>query len=211
MRIIVLGYKGNIGGPLVAVLENEGHDVVKVSRSSGDFQLDYRDEKAIDAFYKKVGSFDAVITVAGRDGYFGPIESIGNPEFRIGFDRKMMGQFNMVLIGQKYINPGGVFLLTSGFLSNIPNPNSLVLGTVNAAVNAFAKHASTMLQNNIRINVISPGVVVTDKDPALGNARVNSTELAKVYLKALESEITGQTIRAWNINYNGKLYRDLME
>jgi NAD(P)-dependent dehydrogenase (short-subunit alcohol dehydrogenase family) len=210
MRIIVLGHTGNIGTALAPMLENAGHEVIRVSRSSGDYQLDYTDSSAIDQFYREVGQFDAVIVVAGRDGYFGPIETVGRNEFEIGFYRKMMGQFNMVLIGQKFINPGGFFILTSGFLSDVPNPNSLVLGTVNAAVNAFVKHAATMLPKGIRINVVSPGVVVRHQ-PATGDARVNSTDLAEAYLNVLNSDMTGKTIRAWNLNYQGKLYRDLLD
>ncbi|MBS2213973.1 short chain dehydrogenase [Carboxylicivirga mesophila] len=211
MRIIVLGYKGNVGRPLVDVLQKSGHEVLRVSRSDGDYQLDYTDSDAIEAFYKRIGQFDAVILVAGQDGYFGPMESIGKDEFAIGFDKKMMGQFNMVLIGQKYINQGGHFILTSGILSDVPNPNSLVLGTVNAAVNAFAKHASTMLERDIKINVISPGVVTTAPDTIIGHASVNSTQLAKAYEKVLHSHESGKVYKAWNLKAEGVLYRDLLD
>jgi len=211
MKIIVLGYKGNIGAPMVDVIEKAGHEVVKVSRSDGDYQLDYTNSKAIEAFYKEVGNFDVVITVAGGDGFFGPIENIGYDEFLMGFERKMMGQFNMVLIGKKYINPGGHFILTSGFLSDVPNPRSLVLGTVNAAVNSFVKHASTMLENQLKINVVSPGIVTNYPNIAKGSAQVNATELAKAYLKVLESNMTGQIIKAWNLEINGIILNDLMD
>jgi len=210
MKIIVLGHRGNVGKPLVEVLEYAGHQVIKVSRSSGDYQLDYTNTEAIEVFYQEVGTFDAVILVAGRDGYFGPIDSVGYEEFKYSFDRKMMGQFNMVQIGKKYINKGGSFILTSGFLSDVPNSNSLVLGTVNAAVNAFVKHFAE-LEKSVRINAVSPGVVSLEEDIALGNAKVNSTKLAQVYLQILEGNESGNIFKPWNLNLNGILYRNLLE
>ena len=123
----------------------------------------------------------------------------------------MMGQFNMVLIGRKYINDGGHFILTSGFLSDVPNSHSLALGVVNSAVNAFAKHASQKLASNIKVNVVSPGVVTTNADVQLGSAQVYSPDLAKVYLKVLESNKNGETIKSWNLEVDGILYRDLMD
>ena len=199
-----------MGTPLVGVLEKAGHEVVKVSRSSGDYQLDYTNTETIEEFYKKVGSFDAVVLVAGRDGYFGPADSVGYDEFKFTFDRKMMGQFSMVQIGKKYINKGGHFILTSGFLSDVPNPNSLALGTVNAAVNAYVKHIS-MMENDLYINVVSPGVVTTEENIPNGNARVNGTELAHVYLKVLEGKEKGKVLKPWNLNIHGKLHRDLLD
>ena len=39
----------------------------------------------------------------------GPWKKMTDKEFRKGVDGKMMGQINLVLIGQHYINPKGSF------------------------------------------------------------------------------------------------------
>lgn len=53
--------------------------------------------------FRQVGSFDALISTAGPT-YVGPWKNLTDKEFRKGVEGKMMGQINLVLIGQHYIN-----------------------------------------------------------------------------------------------------------
>lgn len=45
----------------------------------------------------------------------------------------------------------------------------------------------------------------------IGNARVNSTDLANVYLKVIEGNESGKIIKPWNLEVDGKLYRELLD
>ena len=60
-----------------------------------------------------------LISVTGA-GHFGPLSATTPDDFKKGINSKLMGQINLVLIGQHYINPRGSFTLTSGILSDDP-------------------------------------------------------------------------------------------
>src|SRR5690348_1866293 len=114
MKIIIIGATGTIGKHVVKALEKD-HEVIKAGTKTGDVQVDISDPDSIKAMYEKAGAFDALICIAG-DGHFGPLESMTDSDFRVTVNSKMMGQVNLVLIGQHYINPNGSFTLTSGSL-----------------------------------------------------------------------------------------------
>jgi len=71
--------------------------------------------------------------------------------------------------------------------------------------------SANMLNNNIKLNVVIPGVVTKDSNIPMGNAHVNGTELAKVYLKVLENNRNGEIIKAWNLEMNRTMHRALMD
>lgn len=156
-RIIIVGASGTMGKYLTAAFEGE-HDVVKVASQSGDYQLDITSTDAIEKFYKEVGAFDALISTAGPT-YVGPWKNLSDKEFRKGVDGKMMGQINLVLIGQHYINPKGSFTLITGALTHEPQKNFANASAANGAVEGFVRAASVELENGIRINAVSPTVI----------------------------------------------------
>jgi len=59
-RIIVIGASGTIGKKVVKRLQEVGHNVVSVSRKSGDYQADISNRKSLETLFKNIGSFDAV-------------------------------------------------------------------------------------------------------------------------------------------------------
>ena len=85
-------------------------------------------------------------------------------EFRVGINSKLLGQINLVLIGQHFINPKGSFTLTSGSLSEDPIVLGAAVSTVNGAVDAFVRAAAIETENGVRINAVAPGVV--EESPA---------------------------------------------
>ena len=80
-------------------------------------------------------------------------------EFRKGMEGKLMGQINLVLIGQHYINPRGSFTLISGALAHDPQVNFANASAANGAIEAFVRAAAIELSNGIRINAVSPTVI----------------------------------------------------
>ncbi len=64
MKIIVIGASGTIGKAVVAELSPR-HEIIKVGKSSGDFQCDITDESQIRALFQKTGPFDAVVSATG--------------------------------------------------------------------------------------------------------------------------------------------------
>ncbi len=52
-----------------------------------------------------------------------------------------------------------------------------------------------MLPRGIRINVVSPAPIVEPGQE--GNGLVTAAETVKLYVQAVEGNITGQVLRAW--------------
>jgi NAD(P)-dependent dehydrogenase (short-subunit alcohol dehydrogenase family) len=196
MKIIIIGATGTLGSKITADLEKD-HEVIKVGTKTGDLQADITDPKSIKELFEKTGPFDALVSAAGG-GHFGPLTDMTTEDFMKGVNSKMMGQINLVLIGQHYIKPKGSFTLITGVLSEDPVKNSVNLAAVNSAVNGFVKAAALELENGVRINAISPGVV--EDSPELfgafpGHKPVSMERVVYAYKKSVLGHITGQVIR----------------
>ncbi|MEO6149336.1 MAG: short chain dehydrogenase [Mucilaginibacter sp.] len=196
MKILIVGGTGTIGKKVAAALQGD-HEVITAGSKSGDLQLDITSTESIEAFFKKAGKFDALISATGS-GYFGPLKTMTLAYFKKGLDSKLSGQVNLVLIGQKYINPKGSFTLTSGILSDDPIPNGSAVSAVNGALNSFVIGAAIELENGVRINVVSPGLV-EDSMQMLGafpgHFPVTMDRVVAGYVKSVLGGITGQVIK----------------
>src|SRR5260221_10485434 len=102
MRILLIGASGTIGKRISAELSKK-HEIVSGGRTNADVDVDITDTASIDKMYKLVGGLDAVICAAGP-AKFGLLKELTEEDFYIGIRGKMMGQVNLVRIGQKYLN-----------------------------------------------------------------------------------------------------------
>ena len=198
MKIIIVGATGTIGKHVVNALEQKGeHQIVKVGSKSGDVQVNMSDPESIKSMYAKIGSFDALVCTAG-EGHFGPFAKMTDADFRISIDSKLMGQVNLVLIGQHYINLKGSFTLTSGTLADDPVLYGASVSSINAAIDGFVHGAAIELENGVRINSIAPGVV--EDSPGYfpffpGHIPVSMHKVAQAYVKSVLGSGTGKTYR----------------
>jgi NAD(P)-dependent dehydrogenase (short-subunit alcohol dehydrogenase family) len=196
MKIIMVGAFGTMGEYLSQAFENE-NEIVKVGTKSGDVQVDITSIESIENMFSKVGEFDALISTAGPS-HVGPWETLTNETFRKGVEGKMMGQINLVLIGQRYINPKGSFTLITGALSHDPQLNFANASAVNGAVDGFVRAAAIELKNGIRINAVSPTVI--ENSPQYfpyfpGDIPVTMRELEFAFRKSVFGANTGQIIK----------------
>lgn len=195
MKIIIIGASGTMGRHLTSVFEKE-HEVIRAAES-GDIQVDITSTKSIENLFKQVGAFDALVSTAGPT-YVGPWKKMTDKEFRKGVDGKMMGQINLVLIGQHYINPKGSFSLITGALSHDPQKNFANASAANGAVEAFVRAAAIELENGIRINAVSPTVI--ENSPHYfsffpGDIPVTMQQLEFGFRKSVFGANTGQVIK----------------
>jgi len=193
MKIIIIGATGTIGKHVTAALAKE-HEIVSAGSKSGDLQVDISSVESIESFYKAADKFDALVCVSG-DGHFGPLSSMKDADFRIGINSKLMGQVNLVLIGQHYIKPKGSFTLTSGSLAEDPVILGANLSTMNGAINGFVHGAAIELENGVRINAVAPSVV--EESPAYfpyfpGHIPVTMEKVTQAYIKSALGSQTGQ-------------------
>ena len=157
MKIIIVGASGTMGKHLTSAFEKE-NEVITAASEGCDLQVDITSTASIENMFKKVGPFDALISTAGPT-FVGPWKKLNDVTFRQGVEGKMMGQINLVLIGQNYINPKGSFTLITGALSHDPQKNFANASAANCAVESFVRAAAIELENGIRINAVSPTVI----------------------------------------------------
>lgn len=194
MRIIIVGASGRIGTEVDKALSGS-HDIVRIGVRSGDVQCNYTVPESVRDMFDKVGEFDALISVAGGDSTFKPFPALDDDDYRYGFERKFLGQIRFLKLGESFVRDNGSFVFTSGYLSQYPNPASIATGPLNAAVDTFVKNTASLLPRGIRINVVSPAPIVEPGQE--GKGLVTAAETAKLYVKAVEGNITGKVLRAW--------------
>lgn len=198
MKIVIIGATGTIGSKVTADLE-EDHDIIKVGSSSGDVQTDITDPESIEKLFEEIGSFDALVSATGA-GHFGPISDMTEDDFRVGLNSKLMGQVNLVLKGKEYINPNGSFTLVSGILSEDPVFATSNLAAVNGAINSFVKAAAMELENGVRINAVSPGVVEDSPeffDAFPGHKPVAMDDVLLGFRKSILGKINGEVVKVF--------------
>ncbi len=198
MKIIIVGATGTMGKHLTSAFEKE-HEIVRVASKGGDNDADITSTESIENMFKQVGAFDALISTAGPT-FVGPWAKLTNQTFRNGVEGKMMGQINLVLIGQHYINPKGSFTLITGALSHEPQKNFANASAANGAVEGFVKAAAIELENGIRINAVSPTVI--ENSPQYfpyfpGDIPVTMQQLEFGFRKSVFGANTGQIIKPY--------------
>ncbi|WP_119392043.1 short chain dehydrogenase [Taklimakanibacter lacteus] len=197
MRVLIIGANGALGQAAVGALKGR-HEIVTAGRTSGDVKVDLLDRQSIVNMYKEAGKLDAVVACTGH-AHFGPLATMTDEQFMVGLKDKLMGQVNVVLIGQSLINDKGSFTLTGGVLDRDPIRKGANASAVNGALNAFAMSAAIELERQIRINVVSPTVldVSAKKYDGFfpGHVPVSSERVGIAYVKSVEGAITGQVIK----------------
>ena len=74
-------------------------------RRSGSVHVDLQSPDAVDAMYRQVGAFDALVCAAG-EAHFGPFDTMTEAELALGVQSKLMGQIRLVLQGRALIAEG---------------------------------------------------------------------------------------------------------
>ncbi len=197
MKIVIVGASGTMGQYLANVLEKENHEVIRASRSSEEIQVDTRSTQSIESMFARIGTFDALISTAGET-FVGPWKNLNDQTFKKGIEGKMMGQINLVLIGQHYINPKGSFTLITGALTHEPQINFANASAANGAVEGIVKAAAIELPNGIRINAVSPTVI--ENSPQYfpyfpGEIPTTMKQLEFGFKKSLFGAVTGHIIK----------------
>ena len=199
MKILLIGASGTIGKRIYDTFSKR-HDVVRASRSGEDFEVDITDSASIENVYQTVKNIDAVICAAGP-AKFGPLADLTEEDFYIGIHGKMMGQVNLVRIGQKYINDNGSLTLTTGILADEPVVGSSGLALVNGAVNSFVLAAAQELPRGLRVNVVCPTLVEDSVEKYAGVFpgfdAVSMDRVVNGYVRCVETKINGRIIKIY--------------
>lgn len=194
MKVLLVGASGIIGRGIDAEL-SQRHEIVRASRSSGDVNVDLTDIASIRAMFAKVGKVDAVVSATGKV-HFGDFSEMEDDKYRIGINDKLMGQVNLVLVGRDHVADNASFTLTTGILSKDPIRYGSSASMVNGAIESFVRAAAIEMKPGLRINAVSPGVILEAMEGYApyfhGHDPVPAARAALGYAKSVEGLQTGQ-------------------
>ena len=194
MKVLLVGASGIIGRGIDADL-SQRHEIVRASRSSGDVNVDLTDIASIRAMFARVGKVDAVVSATGKV-HFGDFSEMNDDKYRIGINDKLMGQVNLVLVGRDHVADSASFTLTTGILSKDPIRYGSSASMVNGAIESFGRAAAIEMKPGLRINAVSPGVILEAMEGYApyfrGHDPVPAARAALGYAKSVEGLQTGQ-------------------
>ncbi|EIK94735.1 short chain dehydrogenase [Pseudomonas sp. M47T1] len=194
MKILLIGASGTVGSAVASELAQR-HEVVHIGRHSGEYQVDIADTASIRDLFAKTGRFDALVSAVGSVT-FKALGEMSDDDFSLGLQNKLMGQVNLLLIGREFANDGASFTLTSGILNRDPIRTGASAAMVNGALDAFVRAAAIELPRGLRVNAVSPTVLVEAMGSYApyfrGYKPVPAADVALAYAKSVEGLQTGQ-------------------
>jgi NAD(P)-dependent dehydrogenase (short-subunit alcohol dehydrogenase family) len=199
MKILIIGGNGIIGRTIVSHFK-ENNEILIAGRTSGDVKVDISDSKSIKSMFEKVGNFDAIICVAG-EAKWADFNELTEEDYYIGIRSKLMGQVNLVRIGQHYLNERGSITLSTGILADDPVIKTASASMVNGGIHSFVKAVALETENGIRINVISSGMVEDAyekyKDYFPGHNPIPMKKVINGYVRSVNGKVNGEIIRIY--------------
>ena len=114
----------------------ENHEVLIAGRTKGDVTVDISDSASIRKMFEQTGKLDAIVCIAG-EAKWAEFNQLTEEDYYIGIKSKLMGQVNLVRIGQHHLNKGGSITLSTGVLADNPVPKTASAAMVNGALAQF--------------------------------------------------------------------------
>ena len=183
MRILIIGGQGTIGQPVTEHFQNE-HEVVVAGRSSGEIKIDIADTNSIEKGLETLKKLDAIVCIAG-EAKWANFNELTEEDYYIGLRSKLMGQVNLVRIGKNYLTSGGSITLSTGILADDP----------------VTKTTSAAMENGIRVNAVSLGMVEDAydkyKDYFPGHNPVPMKKAVNAFVRSVNGKGNGEIIRVY--------------
>lgn len=200
MKILIIGGHGTIGKKVVVYFKND-HSVLIAGRSKGDYLVDIANSQSIKNLMEATGKVDAIINMAG-EAKWAPMNELSEEDYHIGLNSKLMGQVNLVRIGRHFVNHGGSITLTTGILADDPVFKTTSAAMVNGGVHSFVKAAALELENGVRVNVVSSGMVADAyekyKDYFPGHNPIPMPKMVNGYVRSVLGRGNGEIIRIYD-------------
>jgi NAD(P)-dependent dehydrogenase (short-subunit alcohol dehydrogenase family) len=195
--IVLIGATGKMGQAALSGLGR--HRVITASRSGNgcDYKVDITDTSSIQSLFEKVGDFDAVVNTVGVCEYADFVD-MTEEQWMATVLSKMMGQINVVRIGQKFIADRGSFTLITGILNVKPIPMAIADATTSGAIDTFVRCVALEMPRGIRINAINPTVLEEAWDDygemMAGFEPVPGRLVGKAFERAVDGFLNGEVL-----------------
>ena len=197
MRILIIGGNGTIGRPVANHFAKE-NEVIIAGRSEGDLKIDISDSTSIKEGLSQIGQLDAIVCIAG-EAKWANFDELSEEDYYIGLRSKLMGQVNLVRLGRNHLNPNGSITLSTGILADDPVVKTASASMVNGGIHSFAQAAALEMENGIRLNVVSLGVVQDAYEKYRGyfpgHNPISMEKAVNAYVRSVQGRGNGQIIR----------------
>lgn len=197
MKLLIIGGNGTIGKTITEHYKNQ-HHVIIAARTNGDINVDIANSKSIKAMFKETGKVDAIVCIAG-EAKWAPFNELTEEDYYIGLKSKLMGQVNLVRIGQHYLNKNGSITLSTGILADDPVLKTASAAMVNGGIHSFVQAAALETPIGTRLNVVSLGMVEAAyekyKGYFPGHNPVPMAKVVNAYIRSIEGMTNGKIIR----------------
>jgi len=199
MKILIIGGNGTIGKRVVSHFQ-ENNEIINAGRTSGDVTVDIADSNSIKSMFDKTGKLDAIICIAG-EAKWADFNQLSEEDYYIGLKSKLMGQVNLVRIGQNYLNPNGSVTLSTGILADDPVAQTTSAAMVNGGIHSFVKAVALEIENGVRVNVVSSGMVEDAyekyKDAFPGHNPIPMEKVVRGYIRSVDGKGNGEIIKIY--------------
>jgi len=200
MRILIIGGNGTIGKKISSHFA-EKNEIIVAGRKSGDINVDIADSNSLKLLFEKTGNLDAIICIAG-EAKWANFNELTEDDYYIGLKSKLMGQVNLVRIGQNYLNPNSSITLSSGILADDPVIKTTSAAMVNGGIHSFVQAVALEIKNGIRVNVVSLGVVEDAyekyKEYFPGHNPIPMNKVVNAYVRSVQGRKNGEIIRIYH-------------
>jgi len=197
MKILIIGGNGTIGQP-VANHFSQKNEVIIAGRNSGDLIMNIADSDSIKNGFEQIGKLDAIVCIAG-EAKWADFKTLTEEDYYIGIKSKLMGQVNLVRIGQNYLNPNGSITLSTGILADDPVVKTTSAAMVNGGIHSFVQSVVLEMEHGIRVNAVSLGMVEAAyekyKDYFPGHNPVPMNKVVNAYVRSVGGKDNGAIIR----------------
>ncbi|MCJ2049675.1 glucose 1-dehydrogenase [Methylobacterium sp. J-070] len=158
---VVVNYASSKAGAdaVVDAITSAGGRAVAVQ---GDVSKAEQAQGLIEAAIKQFGRLDVLVNNSGVYE-FAPIEDVTEEHYRRLFDVNVLGVLLATRAASKHLGEGGSIVNISSAVTSVHTPTSAVYTGTKGALNAISGVlANELAPRRIRVNVVSPGFVVTE-------------------------------------------------
>lgn len=164
---VVVNYASSRAGAdaVVAAITSAGGRAVA---AQGDVSRASEAQDVIEAAIRAFGRLDVLVNNSGVYE-FAAIEEVTEEHYRRQFDVNVLGVLLATRAAAKHLGEGGSIVNVSSAITHVHTPAAAVYAGTKGAVNAISGVlANELAPRKIRVNVVSPGYVVTEGTHAAG-------------------------------------------